>query len=120
MNFINWLARTSRRVGSALASGARRIGGLIQQGAKKVGEVGGGVVEFARQLAPYIKDMGFFGKAVQEVADKGDKVVQVAKDIGEGNIRSGVQGGLGLASMYGGRMGQIGKTGTAMFGSGLI
>lgn len=117
MGFWSNLWSGIKKVGSSIASGAKKVGGWVQEGAKKVGEIGGKVVDVARQVAPYVKDIPIVGQVVGAVS-KADRVVDLARQIGSGDWKQAVGTGLEMAGGLGGRLGELGRAGSAIYREG--
>lgn len=97
MGFWDWVKSTARKVGGAIASGAKKVGSFLQEGARKVGGVAGKVVDVAKKVAPYVKDIPILGTATNLIA-KGDKVLDIIGDVGAGRFGSALEKGVGMVA----------------------
>lgn len=95
MGLWDWVTSTAKKVGGAIASGARKVGSFLQEGARKVGGVAGKVVDVAKKVAPFVRNIPVVGQAVNLIA-KGDKVIDIIKDVGEGRFGEALGKGVGI------------------------
>lgn len=97
MGFWGWLGDKAKKVGGWVKGGAKKVGSVVQQAAKKVGDVGGQVVNIAKKIQPFVKDVPILGKAVGAVANAGD-LVDLAKKVGTGDWKGAGKMALDYAS----------------------
>lgn len=97
MGFWDWVKSTAKKVGSAITGGARKVGSFLQEGAKAVGGVAGKVVDVAKKVAPFVQNIPVLGQAVGMIA-KGDKVLDIVKDVGAGRFGSALEKGVGMVA----------------------
>ena len=90
---MGWLGK----VGNWFKGAAKKAGSFIQSGAKKVGDIGGLVVNVAKKIQPFVKDVPILGKAVGVVANAGD-IVDLAKKVGTGDWKGAGKMALDYAS----------------------
>ena len=95
MGLGDWFKKAAGKVGSGL----KKVGRAVVSGAKKVGDIGGKVVSVAKKISPYTQDIPILGRIVSGVADAGS-IVDIAKKIGSGNIRGGLEDAAGLAADF--------------------
>ena len=88
-----------KKVGSGIGRGFKKVGSAVVSGAKKVGDIGGKVVNFAKKIQPFTQDIPILGRIVSGVADAGG-IVDIAKKIGSGDIRGGLQDAAGMAADF--------------------
>ena len=88
-----------KKVGSGIGGGLKKVGSAVVSGAKKVGEIGGKVVNIAKKIQPFVQDVPLLGRVVSAVADAGS-LVDIAKKIGSGDIRGGLQDAAGMAADF--------------------
>lgn len=75
----------------------KKIGSAVTGAAKKVGDIGGKVVDIAKKVQPFVKDIPILGKAVGAVANAGD-LVDLAKKVGTGDWKGAGKMALDYAS----------------------
>ena len=95
MGFGDWLKKAAGKVGR----GFKKVGSAVVSGAKKVGDIGGKVVDVAKKIQPFVKDIPVVGRVVSAVADAGG-IVDIAKKIGRGDIRGGLEEAAGMAADF--------------------
>lgn len=97
MGFWSWVKGAAKKVGGAVTGGVKKVGSFVQQAAKKVGDVGSKVVDIAKKIQPFVKDVPIIGKAVGAVANAGD-LVDLAKKVGTGDWKGAGKMALDYAS----------------------
>ena len=90
MGLFDW----AKKIGRAVGGVAKKVGSFVQQGARRVGDIGGKVIDVAKKIQPYVKDIPIVGKAVEAVTKAGD-IVDIAKKVGEGRFGEALEKGVG-------------------------
>lgn len=77
-----------KKVGSAIGKGFRKVGEVVTSPEtwKKIGSIGGKVVDIAKKISPFVRNIPILGSVVGAVSKAGN-LVDLAKKAGEGDIK---------------------------------